>query len=112
MKTTKKILFSLMLLISLSSAAANFNEPAKFDPFSEEISKMLSRSSLVISEDLTIKVLFTLTENKVIQINSISSSNKTVNKFLRASLSIERLKGENWEVGKVYILPVRVKAIR
>lgn len=113
MKTIKLHLFSLMMLVSLSSfSATHLTALNVSDPFSEEISKMLSRSSLIVEKDFTIKVFFTLTEDKMILIKSISSSNEMANKFLRARLSGQQLKGDMWQVHKVYELPVWVKAIR
>jgi hypothetical protein len=112
MKTMKNFLFISFLLMSLNSNSGNLDLPLREDPFSEEISKMLLRSSLIVEEDLTVKVVFTLSEDKLIQIESISSSNETVNAFLRTRLSGQKLQGADWKVHQIYELPVRVKAIR
>ena len=113
MKTIKFFVFTLVMLISFTSSAAIFNPaPAEKDPFSNEISKMLSRSSLVIEKDLVVKVLFILNEDKEIQIRSISSSNEKINNFLKERLSGQQLKGSSWHTYKVYELPVRLKAIQ
>ncbi len=113
MKTIKSFLFTLIMFISFpSTAATSLSMTAEKDPFSEEISRMLSRSSLIIEKDFTIKVLFILNDDMEIEIRSISSSNERANKFLRARLSGQQLKGANWDSNKVYELPVRVKAIR
>ena len=111
MKTIKCMLFILMISFSATSFAAPAELGLK-DPLSEEISKMLSNSKLVIEEDFTVEVLFTVTQEMTIAIRSINSSNETVNKFLFDRLQGQQLKGSNWFSGKIYQLPVRVRATR
>ena len=112
MKNMKSILPILMFSIYFTALSANPLSAAEKDPFSEEISRMLFRSSLIVEKDLTVKVFFVLNEEKEIQIKSISSSNEAVIEFLRVRLNGQQLKGSNWHSNKIYELPVRVKAIR
>lgn len=86
--------------------------PVKADPFSDEITRMLSGTSLIVEEDFKLKILFTLSRNKVIEIISISSPNRQVNEFLHLRLNEKQLKGGKWIPNKIYELPVRIKAVR
>lgn len=113
MKTQKIILVFLLWVISAPFYANSLEGlEKKKDPFSEEISKMLSDSMLFIEEDFTVKVLFTIDEDQVIQVRSISSSNEDVNQFLHQRLHGQRVSGNNWRAEKLYELPVKVKAVR
>lgn len=114
MKTTRFSMFIGMLFISLNFYAGSTNDPFldKSDPFSDEIAEMLSRSSLFVEEDIHVKVFFTVNEDKVIEIKSISSSNTAVNEYLQVGLNGQQLKGKNWIPNKIYELPVRVRAVR
>ena len=111
MKTMKSLLFIFMLSVTTTIYAASATEPIK-DPLSREISQMLSDSFFFIEEDFTVKVLFTVTESKIIQIRSISSENEMVNEFLYNKLHGQQLKGSTWYPEKLYELPVKVQARR
>lgn len=114
MKTSKFFLFIGIMFISVNFYAGTTNgwEVGKKDPFSAEISQMLSRSSLEVEKDFTVKVIFTTSKDKVIQIQSITSSNLQVNEFLQERLNGKQLQGINWIPNKIYELPVKVKAVR
>lgn len=114
MKTIKSYLLAAIFLCSfnLSNASALLHVKIGKDPFSEEISKMLSRSALVIEKDFKAVVYFTVSENNIISIRSITSQNETVNEFLQERLNGQQLRGRSWFPGKLYELPVRIKAIR
>lgn len=114
MKTIQSFLLLLVVTMSLNVYSASKAETleAKNDPFSEEIAKMLLRSNLIIEKDFTVKVFFTVDEDKVITIESISSTSAVVSDYLRARLEGQQLKGNRWLTDKVYELPVRIKAVR
>lgn len=112
MKTIKSFLLLLIFLISTNFyASTTFESKIKGDPFSEEINRMLSRSTLIIEDDVFVKVIFVVTEEKKIEIRSISSTHAGVKSFLEARLHGQQLQG-NWFPNKIYELPVRVKALR
>lgn len=106
---------ALVLSMSTSMFANskyNVNHPENFKrtSVSYEIEKLLRNSSLVIEEDFTVTVVFMVTENKTIDIRSITSPNEEVNKFLEIRLQDHKLKGKGWFAEKLYELPIKVKA--
>lgn len=113
MKTINSILFFLMLSISASMYAGEAsNLPRNNDPLSRELAELLNNSGLIITEDFTVKIFFTVTEERTIEIKSISSENEVVNEFLYKRLQGQQLKGNSWFSEKLYELPVKVRAQR
>lgn len=105
----------MLIILILSLCATSVAYPAadvEKDPLSEEISRMLSNSGLTIEEDFMVKVVFTVTQEMTISIKSISSHNETVNGFLYERLQGQELQGSNWFSGRIYQLPVKVRAVR
>lgn len=112
MKTMKSFLILLTLLSSATFYGSAISIPVKEDPLSEEIHRMLSGSSLIIEEDLTVRVIFSVTEDNKIEIRSISTAHAGLKSFLEARLNGQQLEGNNWYPNGIYELPVRVKAVR
>lgn len=113
MKKITSLLLTGMLVLSLKSFAAPNADvfPAK-NPLHEEISKILSNSSLVVEKDFTLKVFFTVSQDKTIEIRSISPPRPEVNEYFVIKLQGRQLQGSKWIPNKVYELPVRVMAIK
>lgn len=109
MKTIKSLLFVLMLTFSTSNFAAT---AVNKDPLSRELASLLSNSGLIINKEFTVKVFFTVNDQKKIEIRSIDSPNEAVNQFLHNRLQGQQLKGNSWFTEKLYELPVKVRAQR
>ncbi|MFD0976147.1 hypothetical protein [Salinimicrobium gaetbulicola] len=115
MRNLKFMFVALVLAMSTSMYAnadrsTNHPENLKRTSVSYEIEKLLRNSSLVIEEDFTVTVIFMVTQDKKIDVRSISSPNEEVNKFLEMRLQDHKLKGKGWLAEKLYELPIQVKA--
>ena len=111
MKTLKLFLVAIALTMT-SATYANSADGGKSSKVTLEIQKMLGESNLVIKEEFTLTVLFSINSEMKIQIRSISSPDETVNEFLRSRLEGRQLTGSVWSTGKVYSLPVKVAGKR
>lgn len=110
MKPLKLLL--LAVLMTTSTVALADNPLKRGKSVSYEIEQMLNNSNLVIENDFTVRVLFTLSEDNKIVIRSIKSENEEVAEFLAERLSKKKVYGRNWDQDKLYELPVRVQATR
>lgn len=90
-------------------ADSNRGPGKKSKSVSFEIESMPSKSNLVIEDDLTVRVLFTLSEDNKIQIKSIKSENEEVVAFINERLDQKKVYGKNWTQDMLYELPVRVQ---
>ena len=113
MKKINSILFIAMLFLTLNSfAAPKADSFKKNDPFSKEISRILSGSSLVAEKDFTLTIFFSVTQDKRLQVRSISSPYPQLNEYFINKLQGKVLYESNLVSNKIYELPVRVKAVR
>lgn len=109
-----RFLLAAFALMLTTSTFANFNYDfeSKRGSVSYEIEKMLRDSNLIIEEDFTVSVIFTVTDDKRIAIQRVSSPNEEVNEFLMKRLNHQQLHGTSWYTDKVYELPVKVHSRR
>lgn len=114
MRHLKSVLAVLTFFLTISTYAipASSYRGVTDSSVSREIEKMLSDSQLGIEEEFTVTVIFRVTEDKRIDIYSISSSDEKVNSFLQKRLHKRKLHGKGCFSEKVYVLPVKVEAVR
>jgi len=62
MKTMRSFLILLTLLSSATFHGSAISVPVKEDPISKEIHRMRSEFSLIKEEDLTVRVIFSISE--------------------------------------------------
>ena len=113
MKNFKSSLVALTIIFGCSVFAAPApvsKEVRKVPPVSYEIETMLRDSNLIIEGEFMVTVIFQVTVEKRIDIRSIKSPDEEVNTFLEKRLRNRKLHGDAWYTGKIYELPVRVKA--
>ncbi len=110
MKILKLLLVAMVMTIT-GAVSANPNSPSidRKKSVSYEIQKMLHQSNLIIEDEIKIRVFFSISVCKKIQIRSINSNNKEVCDFLRNRLQDRQVYGDQWEEGKLYVLPVLVE---
>lgn len=113
MKRLKFLLVAFAITLSTASFANTVKEegPSR-EPVSAEIQKMLSDSNLIIENEFVVTVIFKVTEDRKINVQSVKSENEEVNEFLRKRLQNQKLHGDNWFTEKIYELPVKVQAIK
>lgn len=109
-----KLLFAAVAVTLTTSVVANNNPGpvAENKSVSYEIEKMLAKSNLIVEGDLTLRVLFTISEDKEIMVKKIKCDNEEINEFIMEKLQNRKVFGKNWVEGKLYELPIRVQAIR
>ena len=112
MKHLKTLGIALAIMISgnafaIEGSAFSFINPSK----SFEISKMLEEEIIYLEKNLYGKVVFYLNEEKEIQVYSVICNDPFVREFVTEKLGGKKLPGKQWESGKVYILPVRMKKL-
>lgn len=112
MKQFKTLAIALAIMVGTNTFANS--EPASKNKNVEnaDINQILRSNFLAVNEDLFAKVVFTLDENKKIEVNSVATKNPFMRRYLTNRLEDKILKGEEWEAGKTYILPVRIQAER
>lgn len=79
---------------------------------SYEIEKMLDKSNLIVEDDFMLRIVFSISDDREIQVRSINSDNEEVNEFLMRRLENQKVYGKSWVAGKIYSLPVKVEAAR
>ena len=107
----------LFVAFALTLSSAGFANPTsdfenKTGSISAEIEKMLKDSELVIEEEFIVTVYFKVTDERKIDVRSITSPNEEVNEFLKKRLQNQKVYGKSWFTDKVYELPVKVEARR
>ncbi|WP_424494517.1 hypothetical protein [Salinimicrobium sp. GXAS 041] len=107
-----KLLFAVVAMTMTSLMAANPDPKGGAKSVSSEIEKMLINSNLIVEDDFTLRMVFSLSEEKEIKVHSIDSENQEVNDFLMKRLQNRRVFGRSWVKGKIYELPVKVEAVR
>lgn len=113
MKPFKLFLAALALMFATSTFAnSNFDLKANRGNITYEIEKMLKDSGLIIEENFTVKVIFSVSQDRKIEIRQVLSPNQEVNDFLLKRLNNQKLHGEVWDMNKIYELPVKVESRR
>lgn len=107
-----KLLFAVVAMAITTAMVANPDPKVDAKSVSSEIEQMLVKSNLIVEDDFTLRMVFSLSDEKEIQVHSIDSDNEEVNEFLMKRLQNRRVFGRSWVEGKIYELPVKVEAVR
>lgn len=110
MRNLKTFAIAMAIMIS-SNAFASKDKPGTVDKNSNsyELSKLLEDHSLFLEQDYFGKVVFSINEKREIVVHSILSKEEFVRNYIQEKLTDKVLNGYQWEVGKVYHLPVKMK---
>ena len=113
MRHLNLMLVVFAITLGTSAFANPINEDkVKREPVSVEIQKMLEDSNLIVEEEFLVTVIFKVTQDRRIEIQTVRSENEEVNDFLKSRLQHQKLHGENWFTQKIYELPVKVQAMK
>ncbi len=108
----RKLSLAAALAVTLVSSSVWANPPKKkteVKPLSEQIHEILAENSIYVkNKDLTARVLFTLDEKKRILVLAIKSDYWDVRGFLNRRLDKKKVNITNFEVGKQYVVDVRL----
>lgn len=112
MRHFKSFVIALAIIVGSSSFAATNNPTSTPDKMGiTELSNLLEDDQFYLNKDLNGKVVFSINEKNKIIIHSVLCQDKNVRNYLEDKLENRKLFGEGWEVGKVYILPVKMKMV-
>ncbi len=100
------------MLLSTGNVLANNTEgvkPAK--SLSSQIATMLSDNNFTeVKSDLTAQVRFTLNSEGEIVVLSVDTDSDTIERFVKNRLNYKKVELNQVEEGKIYTIPVRIKA--
>ncbi|WFO16081.1 hypothetical protein M601_020840 [Cellulophaga baltica 4] len=109
MRKLSLVFVSTLLLLSgsvLANDKKKSDEPTK--KLSTQIATLLSNSSLVVEDDLTANVLFTLNEDREIVVLSVTTNSEIVEQFVKSKLNYQKVSLEDYREGRTYTVPVRI----
>ena len=111
MRKISLVVVAAMLLSTGSLLANNLNEVNPTKTLTTQISKLLTTNSLTENEvNAEAQVLFTINKEREIVVLSVDTDNKTVESFVKNRLNYKRIHITEYEEGKLYTIPVRVKS--
>lgn len=104
--------FAIALAIMVGTNTFANSEPVssknkKDSPF--EVKDLFKHYLLTYHKDLYGKVVFSLDEDRKIVVHSVATQDDFLREYVMKQMKDRVLKGEEWEIGKPYILPLRVK---
>lgn len=111
MRKLSLVVIAAMLLGTGNVLANDFTKIGPEKSLSIQISKMLSENNFSeLPSDLTAQVRFTLNNEGEIVVLSVTSQFLNMESFVKQRLNYQKVNLERIEEGKVYTVPVRVKA--
>lgn len=100
----------MAIMVSASTFAnSEIYPPVDKKSNSFEIGRLLKSNNVELKKELFGKVVFSLAEDGKIVIHSVLTKDQYVRDYVAGKLKDQKLSGDQWEVGKTYILPVRMK---
>ena len=111
MKQFKTALVALALVASSTVFAINPTLIAEKTPASTELKKMLDNPQFIVENDMEAEVLFTINQDKEIIVLSVDTDNRNIERYVFDRLSHEELDSD-LQVGKQYIVPIRIKSVK
>lgn len=112
MRNLKVLFFAVVMCITTSVLATTVPDFRIEKSVTSEIEEMLNEANFTIEEELSVRVVFSLSDERKIIVHSIKSENTEVNDFLMERLQGKQVLGGNWKTGKYYALPVKVEAVK
>lgn len=109
MKNLKTFAVALAIMISGNSFASKEKPRTDKTSNSYELAKLLDDPSMALQRDYLGKVIFSVNEEKEIVLHAILSKDEFVRNYINDKLVDQVLTGAQWEVGKIYHLPVKMK---
>lgn len=107
--------FSLILVAATLLASGNLfaNDMDKTNPqksLATQIGELLKENTLLVDYDLTAKILFTVNSEAEIVVISVDTGDSDLESFVKGKLNYKKVQLEEVVVGRMYRLPVRIKA--
>src|SRR5690606_18058039 len=108
-KNLKTFVLAVAIMISGSILAAKEKPVVNKNSNSYELAKLLEDQTLNLDKDYLGKVVFSVNEDREIVLHAVMSKEEFARDYITSKLSDKVLNGNNWVVGKIYHLPVRMK---
>lgn len=109
MKNLKTFAIALAIMISGNSFAAKEKPVIDKKSNSYELARLLEDQALNLQKEYLGKVIFSVSAEKEIVLHAVLGKEEFVREYITSKLSDQVLKGDQWVVGKVYHLPVKMK---
>lgn len=106
MKTRNLLFVALLFLSTLSLKANDINPTGSNQELRTEVGNYLKEANLNSEETLSISINFLVNANHEVVV--ISTSNINIENAVRNSLNYKTIKTSNFEVNKIYTLPVKI----
>jgi len=104
------LFFAALMLFMTSTVFATtvptVNEPSTTN---EQITKLLQNPEFIVAHEMVANVLFTVNDDNEIIVLSVETDNDEVEAYVKNRLNYQKL-DSNLELGKQYVLPVRIKS--
>lgn len=111
MRKLSVVVVAAVLLATSSILAKTREDSGPAESLNSQIALLLSENNfLEMSSDLTAQVRFTLNNAGEIVVLSVHTDFDRMESFVKHSLNYKKVAMETIEEGKIYTLPVRVKA--
>jgi len=106
MKTRNLLFVALLFLSTLSLKANDTNPSGKNQELRTEVANYLKEANLTneVAQSITINFLVNANHELVV----ISTSNEVMESAIRNSLNYKTIKTSDFEVNKIYTLPVKI----
>ena len=108
MRKISLVLVAALLLTAGNVLANDYKPENPTKKLATQIQTMLKDNSFDINEDLVADVRFTINNEGEIVVLSVSTSNQTLEGFVKGRLNYKKV--ENAKEGKIYTVPVRITA--
>ena len=111
MRKLSLVVVASMLLATGNVLANDINDINPTKSLSSQISLMLSDNNFTeIESDLTAQVRFTLNSEGEIVVLSVDTNFDRMEDFVKHNLNYKKVDMDKVEEGKIYTIPVRIKA--
>jgi hypothetical protein len=105
--TTRNLLLAVLLFVSSMTLSANHTYPYGKNPEMRlELAKYLKSANLTSATQETITVSFLVNSNHEVVV--IATSNEDFENTIKGALNYKSIKTSNFEVNKIYILPLKI----
>lgn len=109
MKKLSVLLAAFLLIGTTVFASENVTSSKKTTGASAEMTKLLKNPEFIVDHEMEANVLFTVNQDNEIVVLSVESEESEVISYVKERLQNRELKTD-LEIGKQYVLPVRIKS--
>jgi len=105
-------LFFVAAALSLSTTLQAYPTYGIESRYTGDLERLINKCHFSVDNEITVIVRFSLSDRHEIHVHAIKSEDEEVNRFLKDLLEKQKLEGRKWHAGKLYEVPVKVKAPR